>query len=271
MNDLLVDHVSFSQLRQVEQCPYAAYLLKTLDIEPVENGFAQAGTLAHQILAMWAKGQANISDLPEIWSHEFSKRVTVPFPAFLAVKGYEQKLFNSVLTYFQGFKGFPGFDVIGAEKEFTSSLAGERFTGIVDLILCNKDTGKLMLVDHKSSSLSSFRRDRDAMYRQLLLYSKYCADTYGQFPEVLYFNLFKENTFDQKTFAPEEYVSARIWAEEQITRMKDMDLSDWLETRPDLFRCTALCSCRHECPFGDPNNHERKKKTNESKRAIAVA
>ena len=271
MNELLVDHVSFSQLRQVEQCPYAAYLLKTLNVEPIDNGFAQAGTLAHQILAMWAKGQADIHDLPEIWTQEFSKRVTVPFPTFLAAKDYANKLFTSVLKYFQNFKGFPGFEVIGAEKEFTSSLAGERFIGIIDLVLRNKETGKLTLVDHKSSSLSTFRRDRNAMYRQLLLYSKFCADTYGQFPEILYFNLFKENTYDQRVFDPEDYVSARIWAEEQISRMKNMDLSDWFETRPELFKCTALCSCRHECPYGNPNNHERKKKTDESKRATAVA
>ena len=173
MNELLVDHVSFSQLRQVEQCPYAAYLLKTLNVEPIDNGFAQAGTLAHQILAMWAKGQADIHDLPEIWTQEFSKRVTVPFPTFLAAKDYANKLFTSVLKYFQNFKGFPGFEVIGAEKEFTSSLAGERFIGIIDLVLRNKETGKLTLVDHKSSSLSTFRRDRNAMYRQLLLYSKF--------------------------------------------------------------------------------------------------
>ena len=220
---------------------------------------------------MWARGQADIQDLPEIWVQEFPKRVTISFPAYLAVKGYAEKLFSSVLSYFQGFKGFPGYEVIDVEKEFTSSLGGECFTGIIDLVLRNMETGKIMLVDHKSSSLSTFKRERDVMFRQLLLYSKHIADNYGQFPELLYFNLFKENTFDQRPFDPEEYVFARIWAEEIIKKMKNMDLSDWLETKPQLFFCTALCSCRHECLFGNPNNHERKKKTNEDRRTAAVA
>ena len=175
------------------------------------------------------------------------------------------------MLYFQHFDGFPEYEIVGVEKEFTSSLAGERFIGIIDLVLRNKETGKLMLVDHKSSSLSTFKRDKEAMYRQLLLYSKYCADAYGQFPETLYFNLFKENTHDQRPFDPEDYMSARIWAEELVSKMKNMDFFDWLETRPDMFRCTALCSCRHECPYGDPHNHERKKKSDGNGKKIVYA
>ena len=240
-------------------------------VTPLENAFAQAGTLAHERLAEWARGELTIPDLPLQWIQRFTKAVTAEFPHYLEAKGYSMKLFDSILGYFEKFTGFPGYDILGVEKEFRSSIAGEHFVGIIDLVLRNKETGKLMIVDHKSCSLSSFRKSRDAMYRQLLLYSKYCADEYGEFPETLRFNLFKENTFDERLFSREDYMAARIWAENVINEMKTKDLTDWFQTNPDFFRCTNLCSCRGECAFGKPENHKRKDEYNGTKQTPVVA
>ena len=269
--ELWVDHISFSQLSTVESCPYNYYLLKIAGIEPVPNAFAQAGTLAHQLLAMWAKGEAKATDLPLLWVNRFPKEVTAPFPRYLESKGYAGKLFDSVLTYFESFDGFPGYEVIGAEKEFSSSIAGQPFVGIIDLILQNKETGKLTLVDHKSSSLSSFRKNKEGMYRQLLLYSKYCADMFGSFPAKLRFNLYKEHTYDERDFDAEDFMAARIWAENQIREMMEKDITDWFETQPELFRCTNLCDCRNECLYGRPENHRRKDEAHENNHPFACS
>ncbi len=271
MSELWTDHVSFSQLSEVEECPYQYYLLKMAGIDPVENAFAQGGNLAHKLLAEWAKGNITINELPIQWTQRFPKEVTAEFPRYLAAKNYAGKLFDSVLDYFEHFDGFPGYKVIGAEQEFQSSIAGVSFTGVIDLILRNEETGGLIIVDHKSCSLSSFRKNREQMYRQLLLYSKYTADTFGEFPEKLRFNLFKENLYDERPFERESYIAARLWAESVIGEMKGKDISDWFETRPDFFRCTNLCNCRNECLFGNPDNHKRKGETNGNKRTPAVA
>lgn len=271
MSELWADHVSFSQLTMASECPYAYYLQKVAGIEPAENAFAQCGDLVHKLLAEWAKGNIPIKDLPVQWIERFPKAVTVDFPCFLAVKKYGEKLFDSVLTYFENFDGFPGYKVIGAEKEFKSSIAGVPFTGIIDLILRNEETGKFMLVDHKSCSISSFRKNKEQRYRQLLLYAKYCADTYGEFPETLRFNLFKENLYDERPFDSESYMSARLWAESVIEEMKNKDVLDWFETRPEIFKCTSLCSCRNECIFGKAENHKRKEDIIGTKKTTAVA
>ncbi len=270
MSELWADHVSFTQLTTAEQCPYAYFLLKAAGIKPVENGFAQAGTFAHNLLAGWAKGELKKEELAGQWSQRFSVEVTADFPSYLIRKGYAGKLFMAVLEYFENFEGFPGYEIVGAEKEFTSAIAGERFIGIIDLILRDKSTGGLVLVDHKSTSLSSFRKSRDQMYRQLLLYSKYCADQYGQFPEKLCFNLYKEHILDERPFDREDFLSARIWAETVINEMKAKDLADWMEVRPEFFRCTNLCNCRQECIYGNPENH-RKEEKNGTEKPVSAA
>ncbi len=262
MSELFTDHVSFSQLTTAETCPYEYFLLKGVGVTPAENGFAQAGSLAHKLLAAWAKGDISREDLPSVWVQLFATEVTAPFPRYLEAKGYKIKLFDSILRYFEGFKGFPGYEIVSAEQEFTSSIGGERFVGIIDLILRSRETGGFVLLDHKSASLSSFKKSADMMYRQLYLYSKYCADTYGSFPEKLAFNLFKEHITDERPFLPDKYMEARIWAETILAEMKTKDLPDWLETRPEMFHCTNLCSCRNECRYGRAENHKRKENAN---------
>lgn len=270
MSELWIDHVSFSQMTMAAECPYQYYLLKMAGVEPVDNAFAQAGNLVHKLLAGWAKGELSIKNLPVQLIERFPKEVTAEFPRFLAAKGYASKLFDNILSYFEAFDGFPGYEIIGAEKEFQSSIAGEHFVGVIDLILRDKETGGLVLVDHKSCSLSSFKKGKEQMYRQLLLYSKYCADTYGEFPTRLRFNLFKENMYDERPFDREDYVAARLWAESVIEEMKAKDVTDWFETKPEIFRCTNLCSCRNDCVFGKPENHKRKEDIIGTKRIPAV-
>ena len=270
MDGFWADHISFSSLSCIEQCPYQYYLLKIAGIEPVENAFSQAGTVAHDLLAGWAKGEIPINELPIHWIDQFGKKVTAEFPHYLKSKGYADKLFESILHYFETFDGFPGYDILGVEKAFSSSIAGEKFVGVIDLVLQSQETGELVLVDHKSCSLSSFRKSREQMYRQLLLYAKYCADEYGAFPAKLCFNLFRENTIDERPFSREDYIAARIWAESVIASMKAKDITDWFITQPEYFRCTNLCGCRHECAFGRPENHKKKENNNGSQRIPAT-
>ena len=270
MDELWVDHVSFSQLTTVQDCPYQYYLLKMVGVEPVQNAFAEAGSLAHILLASWAKGELTKEELPIQWVQRFDKVVTANFPHYLATKGYRQKLFDAVLTYFAEFDGFPDYEILGVEKEFVSLIAGERFVGIIDLLLRDRKTDDIVIVDFKTTSFASFRKSKDEMYRQLLLYAKYCTDQYGRPPAKLRFELIKEGTFDERVYNPKDYVAARLWAESIIEEMRKKELPDWFEVRPEYFRCTNLCDCRGECTYGKPENH-RKEDKNATKRNPIVA
>ncbi len=251
------EHVSFSQLVQIEQCPYSYYMTRIAKVDVRENAFAQAGSLVHALLAGWARGELSARDLPRLWQEKYDEAVTELFPVYLETKGYRQKLHDAVLEYFAGFDGFPGYDVVAAEQVFVSSLAGERFTGVIDLILRDQTTGDFVLVDHKSSSLSSFRKTKTKMYRQLLLYAKHIADQYGVFPSRLCVNLFKEHTWDEQSYQLADFIEAVAWAEESIQAMHARELPEWLELRPEQFYCTQLCAARDACPYGNPQYHKK--------------
>lgn len=258
MGMLNPNHIfSFSQLQSFSECPYAFYLQK-IERNPdmVQNAFASQGTLIHDLLDQWAKGMLTKDQLPDEYAKRYPVEVVESWPRMLAAKGYAEKAFNIGLEYFKNFDEFKGYKIIATEERFKIEIEGRQFVGIMDMIVEDEQTGELVLVDHKSKSLSSFKKAEDEMYRQQYLYSKYVMEKYGKYPNRLMFNLFKENGEKmQRRFSEQEYLNTLMWANEQMTKMEENDFVDWLATKevqegkPDFF-CTELCSCRKICPNG---------------------
>lgn len=258
MSMLPEQHVySYSQLSSFAECPYSFYLQK-IEHNPnmVQNAFASQGTLIHDLLDLWAKQQLTKDQLSAEYKRRYPLEVTEPWPKLLAAKGYAQKAFQIGLDYFQNFDEFQEFEIISTEERFKIEIAGRPFVGVIDMVAKDKSTGELIVVDHKSKSLTAFKKAEEEMYRQQYLYSKYVYEQMGQWPDLLMFNLFKENGLKMsKPFDLQEYRQTLSWAEEQMIKMESYDFVDWLATKevqpgkPEFF-CTELCSCRKVCPNG---------------------
>lgn len=250
-------HYSFSRMSLVNNCAYAYYLEK---IEPVERGgepelvesaFAQNGDLVHKLLCEWADGKLPKEALAFEYETRYPEEVTIKWPKIFG-NDLGASTYRKTLEYFENFDGFPDWTIISAEQMFETDIEGRKFIGFIDMIAQNKEDGSLIIIDHKSKSLSSFKKSQKEMYRQQYLYSKYFYEKYGKYPDLLGFNLFKDNTFVTKPFNMEEYEEALSWAEEQINKIENNDFIDWLETKEKSdFFCQHLCSVRHVCPMGN--------------------
>lgn len=258
MSMLSEKHVySYSQLSSFAECPYSFYLQK-IEHNPnmVQNAFASQGTLIHDLLDLWAKKELTKDQLVPEYEKRYPLEVTEPWPRLLAAKGYAAKAFQIGLDYFKNFDEFKDYEIVSTEERFKIEIAGRPFVGVIDMIARHKETNQLIVVDHKSKSLSAFKKSEDEMYKQQYLYSKYVYEQMGVFPDLLMFNLFKENGLKmQRPFAQNQYDETLKWAEEQMIKMEQYDFVDWLVTKevqpgkPDFF-CTELCSCRKICPNG---------------------
>lgn len=251
---------SYSQLQTVSECPYSFYLQKIEHAEGlVQNAFASQGTLIHDILDKWGKGELTIEQMPEEYTARYYKEVTQPWPKMLASKGYAEKAYALGLEYFRNFDGFDGYEIVDTEQQFETEIEGRPFIGIIDMILRDKSTGELIVNDHKSKSLAAFKKAEHEMYRQQYLYSKAVYEKYGAYPDKLMFNLFKENGLKQiKPFFKEEYDEALDWAVKQIKKIEQYEMIDWLETKQPDFFCTELCSCKVLCPNGKPQYKKKR-------------
>lgn len=242
---------SYSQLSSVSECPYGFYLQRIEHAEQKSNGFAEQGTLIHDLLDQWAKGLITKERLPEEYARRYPEEVVTKFPRMLTAKGYAEKAYNMGLKYFEDFDEFAGYTIIAAEEKFETEIEGRPFVGVVDMIIKDDVTDELIVLDHKSKSLSAFKKNEDEMYKQQLIYSKYVYEKYGQWPDRLMFNLFKEGGLKmERPFRKEEYDNAITWAVNQIEKIENYEFLDWLECKNADFFCNEICSVRQHCPNG---------------------
>lgn len=274
MSLLSDNHIySYSQLSSFDECPFSFYLERIEAKEHPEsvtilsNAFSEQGSLIHDILDRWAKGKIAKEDMRSEYERRYSNEVVTQFPRMLAAKGYTQKAYQIGIDYFENFDEFEGYEIISSEEKFKIDLflsdgTSRPFVGVIDLILKDKQTGQLIICDHKSKSLSSFKKNENIMYRQQHLYCAYFFEKYGCWPDLLMFNLFKEDGLKaQRPFIKEEYNNTIKWATDCIYRIEEFDILEWLQSKqdPDFF-CNELCAVRSNCPIGTIKPKSKKEK-----------
>lgn len=109
-------------------------------------------------------------------------------------------------------------------------INGYKFTGYIDLLLREKDTGKIVLIDHKSSKypygkkgkLLKSEKDKFQQYkRQLYLYSIQVFNEYGVFPDRIGWNYFGDRKWDFLDFNKEDYEEAKKWAIDTLEEVRN--------------------------------------------------
>jgi hypothetical protein len=246
-------------LSSFSECPFGYYLKHIEGVEDSSNGFAEQGSLIHDILDKWAKKELKKNEMPAEYERRYPDEVVTAFPRMLTAKGYAEKTYQQGLEYFENFDEFPGFEVVSAEEVFDTTLkltdgTTRPFIAIVDLVLRDTFTGGLVVMDHKSKSWTEFRKHRDEMYKQQYLYSYFVHEKYNEWPVQLGFNLFKEQKLDFQDFSMDTYNEVIQWATNAIHQIESYDILDWMESKeqkkpgqPDMY-CGEICSSRKGCP-----------------------
>ena len=246
---------SFTKLSSFKSCPmsfYLEYVCNPSRDEEIPNFFAQYGSCAHKILEEYFKGSLPQFLLADEWTRRYPEEVVVPPPPFPA--GYGEKAFAAGLKYFESFDGFGDeWEIVSVEKKFVLNIDGHRVVGIADLVLRNKETGEYWVVDHKSKSKSSLKKDHDIYRHQLYLYAMWVKEEYGVYPTKLSFNLFKENMMVDETFTEDALEETRRWILDTIREIEICDtFEDWktpikLGETKEAYSCRWICGCNAVC------------------------
>lgn len=249
------NHVySYSQLSSFDECPYSFYLQRIEKVPDLaSNGFAERGTLIHDLLDQWAKGKLKKEDMVAEYERRYGDEVVTAFPRMM--KGYTEKAYAQGIEFLENFDEFKGYKVVSAEEKFTIDLtlsdgSSRKFTGIIDLLLRKEWTNELVICDHKSKSMASFKKAENEMYKQQLLYSQYVHEQYGEWPTTLMFHLFGENgEKPERPFDLKDFRDAVSWATDCIKKIESNTVLDWLDYKDSSdFYCQELCSARLHCP-----------------------
>lgn len=241
---------SYSRLSTFEDCPYRWYLRYIAKIPESPKFYAMYGTLMHELIEQYYRGELDKKDLLVAFSVRFSSMQCGGLPASSTIQKYTQ----DAISYLSEFRPFP-YEMVAVEKKVKFQIDGKPFIGFIDFL--GKQGEDFIIVDNKSRALKlrSARQkptlkdqELDEMLRQLYLYAAAVEQEYGKFPTKLCFNCFRTGTFIEEPFVKSKYDEAVAWAAQNIENLQE--ITDFYP-QPDFFSCRYICGVAHECCYGD--------------------
>ena len=247
---------SFSRLESFYNCKLGWYK-KYIECEHgCGNAFAEYGTLVHQLMEEYFKGDLSIFDLAIEYENRFDGTVIDQFPPNKYVD-MRQSYYYKGQNYLENFDGLINDDckILGVEEKVNFEIGGKPFIGFIDLLFRDSND-KLVFCDHKSATLkwkkngeiSKTSAEKMLMYkRQQYLYCKALIDK-GTLPDYLAWNFFNDQKMVMIPFDQNEYEEALQWAEDTIHLI---EAEEDFEPKIDYYYCHNLCDVRENCIYCD--------------------
>lgn len=260
---------SFSRLNSFYNCPYE-WFLHYIQCNKSENGFfGEYGSLIHKILEKYEKGELSLFELNEYYEEHFDEDVPHDAPPNKFVN-IRQSYYDKGIDYLDNIDlDLEKYEVLGVEKKVEFKINDKDFVGYIDLLVKDKETGEIIIIDHKSASIKILKSGKisksDQQHfldfkRQLYLYSIPVIKEYGSVSK-LKWNMFKDQKWIEVPWIQEEYDEAIQWAKDTLELIEKE--KEW-RPNPDYYYCHYLCGQRnHACEY---KPQPTSKKTEEDKR-----
>lgn len=244
---------SFSRLNSFGQCKYGWYLHYLEGNIDEGSFFSEFGTVGHKVLEAYEKGEVNIFNITDYYMYMWHETVLhdAPYNAYVDLN---EKYYNLGLDYFNNIDlNLDDYEILGVEKEVRFEIEGYEFVGYIDLLLKNKITGDITILDHKSASIKILKSGKVSksdqehfleFKRQLYLYSRKVIEEYGPV-KYLKWNMFKDRTEITIPWKQEEYDEAAEWAINTIHQIESEE--EWEPNPEERYFCDNLCGCKQLC------------------------
>ena len=115
-----------------------------------------------------------------------------------------------------------------------------------DLVLRDRHTGDITVIDHKSKSMNSMKKAQYENTRQLYTYAAYVKERFGAFPTLLRFNMFRYGVNIDEPFSMKRYEETMDWIERTIAEIRAE--REWKVSSSSYF-CRFISSTRLYCPI----------------------
>ena len=209
--------------------------------------FADYGTFCHLLMERWEKGEIPAIALAEEYEAGYDNALTHAFPPFPATM--PEKFYLAGLNYFEKFDGFDeDYEILEVEEKFQIEIGGYPFVGICDVVCRNRKTGKIEVIDHKTKSRSSMKKELDLYRKQLYTYAIYIKEKYGEYPARLRFNMLKEGYWINEDFDPAYVEETKQWIIDTIEKIKAE--TEW-KVQPNWYFCRNICDQFGNCTARD--------------------
>lgn len=246
---------SFSRVNGFQSCSYAWYLAYVEEQESLPNAYAQFGTICHETIEKYLKGELDMFDVSDYYQEHYPEIVTCDFPSNKYVD-LGEKAFLQGKEYFDNINfDFDRYEVLAVEKEFKFMVGKYPFHGFVDALYRDKQTGEIILRDHKTSSFKYLKTGEvsktNAQHflefkRQLYLYAIPVIAEYGKV-DWLTWNMIRDQREIKIPFNENEFKEAQKWCIDTIKTIENETM--WLPDTSESYRCSCICNNRDKCIY----------------------
>lgn len=251
---------SFSRANSYATCPWG-WKLQYLDHVPQEDSaFGEWGSLCHSVFEDYAKGKLAVYELGQAYDERYLDYVQHDFPPSRGTP-LGESYYQRGKEIFDSFEGFPPFwEILGVELKVEWEIHGYRFIGFIDLLARDKETGELLVIDHKSKGQFKSEEEQRHYAHQLYLYAGWVHEHYGAYPSYLIFNMFRAGHMVTIPFNNADMAEAVKWFTDTVQRIyADVDFWDKITLQYDEqgkslseykyndFFCKYLCGSRYRC------------------------
>lgn len=241
---------SFSRLNSFCQCKYEWYLQYIESAVGQNNFYAEFGKFCHTILEKYAKGELSLFELADYFDAHYDEEV--PSMVYHKTADIRQNYRDKAVEYFENIDLDLGkYEILGIEKKCNFTVGGKPFVGYIDLLLRDKKTGGIIILDHKSSEyplgkrgqvLKSEEKKFKSYKRQLYLYAIQVYNEYGIYPEKVGWNYFKNRKWLFLDFDKADYDEAQNWA---LSTIAEINEEEKFNPNVDFYYCHNLCRYRN--------------------------
>ena len=248
---------SYSRLSAFRHCKYEFYLNYIIADDSVYlnegNFYAENGSYVHEILEMVFKGTLPIDEAAEFYVNHFDEHVF-----YKTRPSIMDKKINASIDYLANvdFDWLKGYEILGVEKEMKFQIEGHDMLAYIDLLLRDRETGDIIVMDHKSGSYpltksgkvaKNYEKTFEGYKHQAYIYACGIEAEYHTFPKIFCWNHFTDGgRFVELPFSVEDYNETIRWVSETIAEAEQEE--DFPDSR-DFFYCTQLCGFRKSCEY----------------------
>lgn len=240
---------SYSNFSSFETCRLM-WKLSYVDKKDREgNFFSDFGSFIHLLLEEYFGGKLEIEDMVEYYEKNYSLNVLSSPPPF--PKGMAEKYYNSGLDFFAQFPSYnirkENYEILGIEDGFNTSFDDIPLIIKPDIILRNKKTGKVTLLDYKTSKkddekLIGYKRQLH-MYAYFLWYEKQI-----EVDNIKLWFIRDKELFDIPN-NPFEIQETLEWMKDVRNRITEETAWEPNLSKKNEYFCGYLCSVKLDCPF----------------------
>lgn len=235
---------SYSSLSSFETCKHGWYLTYIEQKERGQNFYSEYGLLVHETLEKFFRDELEAIELSDYYIGKWDEFIKSPPPYFVKIDEYKE----------QGFQFFENFSF---NKNDYNIILIEGIVNIdeeiklvvkPDLIIQDKQTGKYILLDYKSSLIyKKGKLDKDkwnGYKKQMSLYSAFCG--YPISEVWVWFIRDNENEFEKFNPNEKDLNNIKDWANQSVKL-----INSEIEFKPTInkFFCDNLCSVSSFCKF----------------------